>query len=170
MIWGIGIASRRPRSLLHVHPDTSRHPGEYGRRYAHRLCRHEHRLVPERSDARDLLPAVAHLLRERENASLLLDFVAVLAVDVGGLDLGLQSALGQLSIHCICDLACDVFPKKRYDVTLNYPSITARYFRTMPYSSAAVRRSSMACAVSASRNCETPPLSPRQNRRLLSAA
>ena len=69
MICILGIASRN-RGLIHlllrhVHPNTSRHPGENGRRDAHRFSRHEHRLVPERSDARNLLSAAAHLLCER---------------------------------------------------------------------------------------------------------
>ncbi len=58
----------RNRRLVHlfpqVRPDASRHPGKHRRRDAHRLCRDEHRLVPERGDALNLLPAAAHLLRE----------------------------------------------------------------------------------------------------------
>jgi hypothetical protein len=65
---GIGIASRtRPHSLRHVHPNTSPHPSEHGRRDAHRLGRHEHSLIPERSNACDLLSAAERLLRERVN-------------------------------------------------------------------------------------------------------
>ena len=55
----------RPRSLRQVNPDTSGHPGKHRGRDTHRLCWYEHSLVPERTDARDLLPATAHLLRER---------------------------------------------------------------------------------------------------------
>jgi hypothetical protein len=62
---GVEIAQSRPRWLRHVNPDTSRHPGKHRRRDTHRLCRYEDSLVPERTDARNFLPATAHLLRER---------------------------------------------------------------------------------------------------------
>jgi hypothetical protein len=62
---GVEIAQSRPRSLRHVNPDTSRHPGKHRRRDAHRLGRYEDSLVPERTDARNFLSATAHLLRER---------------------------------------------------------------------------------------------------------
>jgi hypothetical protein len=50
-------------SQICTHP--SGHPSDGRRRDAHRLCWDKDSLVPERRDARDLLPPPTHLLSER---------------------------------------------------------------------------------------------------------
>ena len=65
--WGAKLESRDrspPRSFPQVRPYASRHPSHNRRRNADRLSPDEHSLITERSDARNLLPTTARLLRE----------------------------------------------------------------------------------------------------------
>ena len=80
--WGIGITSRRPPfTSFESTPTLAAIPMSTGAADAHQLGRHDTALFPNVA-TRGLLLAASRFLREREDAFLLLDFVAVPAVDV----------------------------------------------------------------------------------------